>query len=127
MRFTQEIRQAIAAIIPDDTFTVYDYEKRNLMDANLPAVTVGNGNGSWESANTECYIDFRINIIIKADDNEVQNELDDYAEIVEPLFPIGSTLNGLVEFMNPDSFDYVLDNDSSTGTMVLNFNVKYEK
>lgn len=128
MRFTQEIREAIAAKIPLNPITkVYDYDKKNITDDKLPAVTIANGQGTWDNGATECYVSFQIEIKTKADDNKIQNELDKLAEIVEPLFPIGTTLNGLVEFMNPESFDYILDNDSSTGTMVLNFNVKYEK
>ena len=125
MRKTQEIREAVAADIDAlATFNVYDYNKVNIADEDLPAVTTTIAGGSYESGAEDCTLNLRIEI--KAKGVKVENILDDYAELIEPLFPVGHTLNGLVEYMLPESFDYAFDSDSSTGTMGLNFNVKYE-
>jgi len=125
MRKTQEIREAVAADVEAlAAFNVYSYGKDNIADDNLPAVTVTIAGGSFENGAEDCVVGLRVEIKAKA--TKVENTLDSHAELIEPLFPIGHTLNGLVEYMLPESFDYAIDSSSSTGTMGLNFNVKYE-
>lgn len=125
MRKTQEIREAVATDIDAlATFNVYSYAKDNIADSDLPAVTVTINSGVYENGVQDCSVGLRIEIKAKA--TKVENVLDTHAEAIEPLFPIGHTLNDLVEYMLPESFDYAYDSDSSTGTMGLNFNVKYE-
>ena len=126
MRKTTQIREAVADDIDAlAAFTVYSWNKTNIANTNLPAVTVTINSGVYENGVQDCNAGLRIEI--KAESlTKVEDVLDVHAELIEPLFPVGHTLGGLVEYMLPESFDYAFDSDSSTGTMGLNFNVKYE-
>ena len=126
MRFTQQIREAVAAELNTLVgYTVYPYFKDNIDKQKLPALTVTIGSGVWENGASDCLMPCRIEI--KDYSSKIDNKLDDHAEIIEPLFPIGHTLNELVEYMIPESFDYSFDSESNTGIMGLNFNIKWEK
>lgn len=126
MRKTKAIRQEIKKIIDASgvDFTVYDYDKRNISDNKLPAITIQTGAGVYSNGAEEC--DLVLFIKIHDKNPKIQDTLDDHAEIIEPIFPIGSTLNNLVEYMNPESFSDVFDESSSMGIMTLVFNINYE-
>jgi hypothetical protein len=126
MRKTQAIREKIALDISNLAFfnKVYSVKRTNIPDSSLPAVTVTTGTGDYGNGATETSILIRVEIKDKG--AKVEDILDSHAERVEPLFPVGSTLGGLVEYMNPVSFDYALDDDSATGVIGLNFEINYE-
>lgn len=126
VRMTQQIREAIAADINAlARFNVYSYKRDNIMENKLPAVVVTIGDGFFEDGAETVSVDVRVEILDKG--TKIENILDDHAEnYVEPLFPIGFVLGGLVEYMKPISFSYLLDTESALGSMILNYNVKYD-
>ncbi len=123
---TQQIREAIALKVDNlAKYSVYSYRRDNLTPEQLPAVIVTIGGGSYEDGSEVMSVDVRIEI--RDNGSKIENILDDHAEnFIEPLFPIGNPLGGLVEYMKPESFSYLLDTESSLGSMILNYNVKYD-
>lgn len=131
MRFTQVIREKIGEILESHAnviaagITVYNYDKKNISDRSLPAITIVNGTGIYENGCEEITIPYRVELHA-VHPTKIQNTLDALAEVVEPILPIATTLDGLVEYMNPESFDYSFDETTGNGKMGLNFNIKYE-
>ena len=123
---TQQIREAITDKINAlAKYNVYSVRRDNLTEAQLPAVIVTIDGGIYEDGAEVTSVDVRIEIRDKG--LKLENILDDHAEnFIEPLFPIGNPLGGLVEYMKPESFSYLLDTESSLGSMILNYNVKYD-
>lgn len=126
IRITQQIREYMAAEVNAlAKYSVYSVKRENLTDEQLPAVIVTINDGSYDNGAEDVYVDVRVEIRDKG--SKIENILDDHAQnYIEPLFPIGNTLNGLVEYIKPTSFAYLLDSESSQGSMILNYNVKYE-
>lgn len=126
MRITTEIRNKMAERLENLAYfnKVYKQKRSNISDQNLPAVSVISGAGVYSNGTSET--DHTVRLEIRAKDVNIQDALDAHAEVVEPLFKVGDTLDGLIEWLRPDSFDYILDDDSDVGVMVLDFNVKYE-
>ena len=126
IRITQQIRESMAAEVNAlAKYSVYSVKRENLTDEQLPAVIVTINDGSYDNGAEDVYVDVRVEIRDKG--SKIENILDDHAQnYIEPLFPIGNTLNGLVEYIKPTSFAYLLDSESSQGSMILNYNVKYE-
>lgn len=134
MRKTQEIREAIAtkltALIGLDTNPyfkkVYSVRKNIIADTNLPAAVVTVLGGVHDESFSPQEITASLNIEIKDKGDNIEDILDDHAEKVESIFKVGETLNDLIEYMNPQSFDYSLDTESTAGTIILNYTIKYE-
>ena len=126
IRITQQIRESMSAEVNAlAKYSVYSVKRENLTDEQLPAVIVTINDGSYDNGAEDVYVDVRVEIRDKG--SKIENILDDHAQnYIEPLFPIGNTLNGLVEYIKPTSFAYLLDSESSQGSMILNYNVKYE-
>lgn len=126
IRITQQIREYMAAEVNAlAKYSVYPVKRENLTDEQLPAVMVTINDGNYDNGAEDVYVDVRVEIRDKG--SKIENILDDHAQnYIEPLFPIGNTLNGLVEYIKPTSFAYLLDSESSQGSMILNYNVKYE-
>ena len=124
------IRKKMAEMINGSPLilTAYDYDKDNLTDDKLPAVTISTGGGAFTTGAEECEVDFRLEIKVKSvKASEIESDLDTFAEQLFNLFPIGDTLDNLVEYIKPESFEpHSVDPDGSIGTKGLNFNVKYE-
>ena len=129
MNKLKDIRTEIARIINDSSLliTAYRYGKDNFTDDKLPAVTVMTGSGTFESGAADCSVGVHLEIKAKGKDSEIEDILDDFAQQIFELLPIGHTLGNLVEYIKPESFEaHVIDPDGSIGTKGLNFNVKYE-
>jgi len=126
----QPIREKIAEIIENFAggakYKAYSTRKNNIGDSakDLPAVVVTTGVGLFEDGAEEISLEVRVAIHDNA--KEVENLLDTHSQDIYDLLPIGSTLDGLVEYIKPESFDYILDNESDAGVKILIFNVKYE-
>ena len=129
---TQQIRESMAAsvkalLLPTllQRYNVYSVRRDNLTDAQLPAVVITIPDGFFENGAEETSVNVRVEI--RDTGKKIENILDDHAQnYIEPLFPIGNTLSGLVEYIKPVSFAYILDDDSGIGSMILNYNVNYE-
>lgn len=125
MRKTTAIRKEVGSIIETlAKFSVYTYTKNNLEDKDLPAVIVTTSTGAYEDGDENVLLDIRVEIRDK--ESKIEDVLDAHAEMIEPLLPIGDSLGGLVEYIKPESFDYLVDSETNVGTMGLNYNVKYE-
>ena len=123
------IRQKIAADINDyvgaTNYTAYSTHRISIDKKNLPAVVVTTGVGLFQTGAEE--VSLVVRMVIHDNKPAVENELDLHSQDIFDLFPIGSTLGGLVEYIKPESFDYVLDTEgSNAGAKVLIFNVNYE-
>ena len=129
---TQQIRESMAASVKAlvllntlPRYNVYSVRRDNLTDEQLPAVVITIADGFYENGAEETSVNVRVEI--RDTGKKIENILDDHAQnYIEPLFPIGNTLGGLVEYIKPVSFAYILDDDSGIGSMILNYNVKYE-
>ena len=129
---TQQIRESMAASVKAlvllntlPRYNVYSVRRDNLTDEQLPAVVITIADGFYENGAEETSVNVRVEI--RDTGKKIENILDDHAQnYIEPLFPIGNTLGGLVEYIKPVSFAYILDDDSDVGSMILNYNVKYE-
>ena len=134
MRKTQEIREAIAAkltalegldLLPYFK-KVYSVRKNAIDPVNLPAAVVTILGGVHEESFSPQETVVSLNIEIKDKGDEIEDILDDHAEKVESIFKVGETLSDLIEYMNSQSFDYSLDTESTAGTIILNYTIKYE-
>lgn len=135
MRNTQTIRIAIAARLKalqgnDLTQyfkTVYDHNKAFVNDDKLPAVSVTISGGIFDGMlDTGDGTDLNVSIKIFAKGDNIEDRLDTHAEKIEEIFAIGETLNDSVEWMNPTSFNSAFDENSTAGTMNLNYTINYE-
>lgn len=126
-RFTQQIRETIADKIDAlAKYSVYSYKRENIQADQLPAVIVTITGGVYEDGAETVDVDVIIEIIDKG--SKIENILDDHAEnYIEPLFPIGNPLDGLVEYMKPMSFSYQTDSETALGSIILNYNINYDK
>ena len=134
MRKSQVIREAIAAkleaLVGLDTLPYFKkvYSSHRVVSGeNLPAATVMGGGGTFDNNLNDTDVDMTVSIIIKAKGDNVQDILDSHAEKIETIFKIGETLGDLVEYMNPESFDYLIDENSTAGTMTLTYTINYEE
>ena len=129
MTTLKEIREKIAADIRTVAGgakfgKVYTNKTNNIADKYLPAVVVRTGVGFFETGAEE--ISLEVSVTIHDNVEDVEDLLDLHSQDIYDLFPICTMLGGLVEYMKPESFDYVLDTQSNAGVKVLIFNVKFE-
>ncbi len=129
MTTAKEIREKIAAdirtIAGGAKFgKVYSTHRNNIDAKNLPAVVVTTAVGLFLDGAEN--ISLEVRVLIHDNEKDIENVLDVHSKDIYDLLPIGVDLGGLVEYMKPESFDYILDTDSNAGVKVLIFNVKYE-
>ena len=118
------IADTIAAFAGGAKYKTYAKKTNNIQDKNLPAVVVTTVVGLFMDGAEE--ISLEVRVVIHDNEKDIEDVLDVHSNDIYELFPIGSTLGGLVEYMKPESFDYVLDDQSDAGAKVLIFNVKFE-